>query len=79
MILKKHAPTIKINVLKNGALSVNGKNPPFLSISHSKDFVCVAISPIPVGVDIEYKDNKKDVVSLANHLFKKDFKSKFFI
>lgn len=42
----------------------------FVSISHSGDMVAVCTSEIPVGIDIELIDERKDLEKLSNRVFR---------
>ena len=64
--LRKEEKDININVAKNGAIlileTLNNKQL-FASISHSNDYVVVAIDYFPLGIDIEFKKERKDFVT----------------
>ena len=42
------------------------------SISHAKDTVAVALSDTPVGIDIEFIDERRDILSLSRRFFAPD-------
>lgn len=68
--LKKHGYD-----LRDVKLSENGKpyienDPVYFSISHSKNVAAVAISPVNVGVDVEYIDNID--LKIAERFFTKE-------
>ena len=44
----------------------------FFSISHAKDTVAVALSDTPVGIDIEFIDERRDILSLSRRFFAPD-------
>ena len=44
----------------------------FFSISHAKDTVAVALSDTPVGIDIEFIDGRRDILSLSRRFFAPD-------
>ena len=70
--LKKEGKDINIKVAKNGAIlvleSLNNKQV-FASISHSNDYVVVAIDYTPIGIDIELKKERKDFLKLSKVAF----------
>ena len=70
--LRKEEKDININVAKNGAIlileTLNNKQL-FASISHSNDYVVVAIDYFPLGIDIELKKERKDFFKLSKVAF----------
>lgn len=70
--LRKEEKDININVAKNGAIlileTLNNKQL-FASISHSNDYVVVAIDYFPLGIDIEFKKERKDFFKLSKVAF----------
>ncbi len=44
----------------------------FFSISHSEDTVAVALSDTPVGIDLEFVDERRDFISLSRRFFAPD-------
>ena len=44
----------------------------FFSISHAKDTVAVALSNTSVGIDIEFIDERRDILSLSRRFFAPD-------
>ena len=44
----------------------------FFSITHAKDTVAVALSDTPVGIDIEFIDERRDILSLSRRFFAPD-------
>ena len=44
----------------------------FFSISHAKDTVAVTLSNTPVGIDIEFIDERRDILSLSRRFFAPD-------
>ena len=70
--LRKEKKDININVAKNGAIlileTLNNKQL-FASISHSNDYVVVAIDYFPLGIDIEFKKERKDFFKLSKVAF----------
>ena len=70
--LRKAEKDININVAKNGAIlileTLNNKQL-FASISHSNDYVVVAIDYFPLGIDIEFKKERKDFFKLSKVAF----------
>lgn len=44
----------------------------FFSITHAKDIVAVALSDTPVGIDIEFIDERRDILSLSRRFFAPD-------
>ena len=70
--LRKEEKDININVAKNGAIlileTLNNKQI-FASISHSNDYVVVAIDYFPIGIDIELKKDRKNFLRLSETAF----------
>ena len=48
---------------------LNGDTPPFLSISHSGDYVAVVVSENPVAIDVEMAVRERDYLGLASRVF----------
>ena len=66
------AKLIELGV-KNLRYEENGKpgcDNCYVSISHSGDMVAVCTSEIPVGIDIELIDERKDLEKLSNRVFR---------
>jgi len=42
---------------------------PYLSISHSGDWIAGSISLSPIGIDIECLDKERDFIAIAEHVF----------
>ena len=40
----------------------------FISVSHSKDFVALALSNFPVGIDIEYLNSNRNIKKIAEFM-----------
>ncbi len=55
--LKELAINLEINYTEKGKPFLDNKT--FLSISHSNKMVCVGVSNIPIGIDIEFNKPKK--------------------
>ncbi len=67
-------------ILKNEYGKPYFENGPYFSVSHSKDFVAVAVSDMPVGIDIQFCDRtintsgvEKRFFTAAERLSTKDF------
>lgn len=70
--LNKKEKDINIKVAKNGAILLNEtyKNRQlFASISHSNTFVVIVVNYSPIGIDIEYKKDRKNFSKLAAFSF----------
>ncbi|MGI6681484.1 MAG: 4'-phosphopantetheinyl transferase family protein [Bdellovibrionota bacterium] len=70
--LSKPSSEINISVAKNGAILVHeiyNDSKIFASISHSESKVIVALDNFPLGVDVEYKKERKDFLKLAKYAF----------